>query len=185
MTPRPSCGRGECLERLFCAIVLEDQDVTIQLFQDIRKAKGQFGADEFTTSKTRAHKRRKRFLHKAAKLGGGKVLSRRSSSSDLLHSGDKLNTRYGCVRSRESISLAPGAPRHVVNGSALSPPVCGLQDEKIEFHWLPRLGSENVLQLVAKCGHDACKHQHARAEGGLDECGWAFCPTLLVVACTA
>jgi hypothetical protein len=49
-------------------------------------------------------------------------------------------------------------------------PVCDLQGEKIEFHWLPRLGSAYVLQLVTEFGIMLTSIR-CQSEGGLDECG--------------
>jgi hypothetical protein len=66
--PSSSYSLGECLHESCCAIVPEDQDITIQFLQDNMKAEGPIVAGEFT-SETRAHKRRKRLLHKVIRLG--------------------------------------------------------------------------------------------------------------------
>jgi hypothetical protein len=79
-----------------------------------------------------------------------------------------------CLRSRESISLSAGAPRHVVNGSALSTHVWLAA-------WLPHLRTEYVLQLLKKLGMTLAKPQMPKQER-LDEYRRAFCSTLRIAA---
>jgi len=145
LTPSPSCGRGERLERLFCAIVPEHQDITIQLLQDIRKAKRPIlGPISLRQARQEHITDGKSFCVRLQDWGENR-LSRRSGGSDLLHCGGQAKCPlWMSTRSKGSISLAATS---CCEWFSLVSPCVAWRMRRSNFIGLPRLGSENVPNL--------------------------------------